>query len=63
MVNTRYYNNFEDWFYELDQYNIRAERFFEYLDALKFEGNSDANAMSWLRAAFNAGRGIIDDQL
>lgn len=58
----KYYNNFDDWFYELEAANIRAERFFQTLDNLKHDVNLDAAAMLWLRAAFNAGRGTIEDQ-
>lgn len=62
MVNAKYYNNFDDWFYELEASNIRAQRFFEVLDDLKHDINLDATALLWLRAAFNAGRGIVDEK-
>jgi len=56
MVSAPYYKDFDSWFYELESKNIRAERFFEQLDAI--EGR-DPIVVEWLRAAFNAGQGTL----
>ena len=58
----KYYNTFDDWFYEIESHSLRAERFFSTLDEFKFQNNIDAEAIKWLRAAFNAGHGTESTQ-
>ncbi len=53
----REYKEFEAWFYELEEYGTRAERFWDSLTA--FSPNASApNTVIWLKAAFEAGKSI-----
>lgn len=48
------YSNFEDWFYEIENYGMRWERFeseFSELDHVKRE-----RIIEWLRAAWDCAR-------
>ena len=53
------YPTFEAWFNELENYNFRSDRFFQYVDL--FNGTASTETRNqfltdWLRAAFEAGR-------
>ena len=49
------YPTFEDWYFEIENYSLRAERFWESLD--QFGPNATrANLEIWLRAAFDSAR-------
>jgi hypothetical protein len=50
------YANFEDWFDELENYNMRSERFFESLGQFKEGKLYQRNLIIWLEAAFQAGK-------
>jgi hypothetical protein len=54
---------FEDWFYEIENFGLRAERFYCDLDnyatqdlSLESRQVIDKAIVSWLRAAYNVGR-------
>lgn len=55
------YNRFEDWFDEIENYGMRSERFFESLDQFQSREGYNANLILWLRAAFESGKGVSDD--
>lgn len=46
------YDNFEDWFDELESFSLRSERFLVDVERNK----PDQVLVEWLRAAFDAGR-------
>ena len=53
------YPTFEAWFNELENYNFRSDRFFQYVDL--FNGTASTETRNqfltdWMRAAFEAGR-------
>lgn len=49
------YPTFDDWYYEIENYGLRAERFWDSLD--QFKPNAElANLEVWLRAAFDSAR-------
>jgi hypothetical protein len=50
------YENFEDWFNEIENYSWRSERFFQHLELLKNEPKRTEFITNWMRAAFEAGR-------
>ena len=52
------YNNFEDWFCEIENYGTRSERFYESLDGFKDELSRISSHISWLKAAFESGRSL-----
>ena len=45
---------FEDWFYQLEGYTLKAERFYEAIDV--FARKKPEVLVEWLRAAFEAGQ-------
>jgi hypothetical protein len=45
------YQEFDDWFHELEKTSYRSERFFETIDNPK-----NADIIKWLKAAFESGR-------
>lgn len=45
---------FEDWFYELENFTIRAEWFHE--DLAHYQGDNPETIIKWLRAAYDSGR-------
>lgn len=49
------YLEFEDWFYELESYGTRAERFYDSITQFSMNATNE-NLSIWLRAAFEAGR-------
>ncbi len=49
------YQEFEDWFYEMESYGTRAERFYDSLDQFSMNATNE-NLAIWLRAAFDAGQ-------
>ena len=58
MVNYEY-ENFESWFDELENFNFRSDRFFQYVDL--FNGSATTETRNqfltdWLRAAFDSAR-------
>ena len=53
---TYHYENFEDWFEELENFSFRSERFFQHLELVKSERERREFTENWLRAAFECGR-------
>lgn len=49
------YPEFEDWFYELESFGTRAERFYSSLAQFSMNA-TEQNLSLWLRAAFEAGQ-------
>lgn len=44
---------FEDWFYEVENFGLRAERFYNEIDP---DSKTDSKALvSWLKAAYDVG--------
>jgi hypothetical protein len=54
------YPTFEDWFYELENYGFRADRFFQHLDLITNERERNDFIENWMRAAFESGRNPED---
>lgn len=52
------YDNFEDWFDELEQFSLRSERFVCDLE----RDRPNELIFEWLRAAFDAGREGVDSE-
>lgn len=52
---------FEDWFYELEKYSLRAERFYDAL--VDYQGDNPELVTAWLKAAFEAGQESILNKL
>lgn len=50
------YNEFEDWFCEIENYGTRGERFWESVDNFQSDLGKQANILVWLQAAFDSGR-------
>jgi SAM-dependent MidA family methyltransferase len=50
------YNEFEDWFCEIENYGTRGERFWESIDNFKSDMGKEANHIVWLKAAFDSAR-------
>jgi hypothetical protein len=48
-------DNFEKWFFEGEEFSLRAERFYESLEAMESPAAKEANLVLWLKAAFEAG--------
>lgn len=48
------YRFFEDWYEELEGFHFRSDRCWEELN----NQPSEKTIQSWLRAAFNAGKGL-----
>lgn len=46
---------FEDWFFEINGYTLRAEWFYADVTSVK-EGKSGQSLVQWLRAAYEAGQ-------
>ncbi len=46
---------FEDWFFEINGYTLRAEWFYVDVTSVK-EGKSEQSLVQWLRAAYEAGQ-------
>ena len=44
---------FEEWFYEQQNFSLRAEWFWE--DASHYQGDNPEILLKWLKAAYNAG--------
>ena len=51
-----HYEDFEEWFFEGEEYAMRSERFYDSLSAFGSDLAQEANALVWLKAAFEAGR-------
>lgn len=47
------YKSFDDWFYEIENYSLRAERFWE--ESGMADASFAANLEKWLKAAYEAG--------
>lgn len=47
---------FEDWFYEIEGFGIRAERFYDDLAAFHADKVGDQTIVGWLKAAYAMGR-------
>ncbi len=47
--------DFDDWFYELEGYSFRSERFCDDFDYAAKTGNYDL-IIQWLRAAYQMGK-------
>jgi len=45
------YENFDDWFHEMEGYSFRSERFFDV-----FKTMTPQNAKDWLRASWDCAR-------
>lgn len=45
--------SFDDWFYEQQNFSLRAEWFWE--DALHYQGDNPEILLKWLKAAYDAG--------
>lgn len=50
------YKKFDDWFFEGEEFGLRAERFYESLGAFKSNAGKEQNIVLWLMAAFEAGK-------
>lgn len=50
------YRHFEDWFYEIENYGTRGERFLESTDSFKPTRKETNELVRWLRAAFDSAR-------
>lgn len=48
-----HYETFDDWFYEIENYGTRSERFFEEWD----NGMDPKRMIEWLIAAYDCGKG------
>lgn len=51
-----HFEDFEEWFFEGEEYAMRSERFYDSLKAFGSDLGLEANALVWLKAAFEAGR-------
>jgi hypothetical protein len=51
-----HYETFEDWFYELEKFSFRSERWAETMNMYPKKDIIDTKAIEWLRAAFECGR-------
>lgn len=55
-------NTFEEWFYQLEYFGLKSERFFSECDCYlkgddeKHKEEGEKIFLSWLRAAFEAGK-------
>lgn len=47
---------FIDWFYEVENYCLRSERFYDSLTEFRSQGASFASIKLWLESAYNAGK-------
>ena len=54
------YPTFEDWFYEIENYGFRSERFFQHLDLISNTRERNDFIENWMRAAFESGRNPED---
>lgn len=54
------YPTFEDWFYEIENYGFRSERFFQHLDLITNTRERNDFIENWMRAAFESGRNPED---
>jgi hypothetical protein len=54
------YPTFEDWFYEIENYGFRSERFFQHLDLISNTRERNDFIENWMRAAFESGRNPQD---
>ena len=45
---------FDDWFYEMEGYGFRSERFYDDFDYAK-ESKDNRSMVKWLRSAFQVG--------
>jgi hypothetical protein len=55
------YENFEDWFNEIENYSFRSDRFFQHLDLIQDDPQHRNEFLTnWLRAAFESGRNPED---
>lgn len=50
------YENFEDWWLEIENYGTRGERCMESMSNFKSQTGLEANIHLWLRAAFDSAR-------
>lgn len=53
------YENFDDWFLEIENYGTRSERFYNLLEHYGLGSNIGltANLIVWLQSAFECGAG------
>lgn len=49
---------FEDWFYELEGFGLRAERFYD-----DFIDGDMEKMIKWLEAAYDSGKESTDDRI
>lgn len=57
LSNNYQYESFEDWYYELENYGLRMERFHSSLeDKFTSDAGKLVNLEIWLRAAFDSAR-------
>jgi hypothetical protein len=54
------YPTFDDWFYEIENYGFRSERFFQHLDLISNTRERNDFIENWMRAAFESGRNPQD---
>jgi hypothetical protein len=50
------YKDFNEWFFEGEEYEMRSQKFYETLENVKSDLGKEANMLVWLQAAFEAGR-------
>jgi gamma-glutamylcysteine synthetase len=50
------YKNFEEWFFEGEEFALRAEQFYNDLQTHRDTMMPDSKIKEWLEAAFEAGR-------
>lgn len=56
------YPKFEDWFYEIENYGLRAERFWDSMSQFATDSGKMANIEVWLRAAFESAQQGVEDE-
>lgn len=50
---------FDDWFWEIENYSLRSERFYDEMDMLfgpELTQENMIKVVSWLKSAYEAGR-------
>jgi hypothetical protein len=45
--------NFDRWFYEVENFSLRSERFFE--DLVHYQGDNPERVIQWIKAAYEEG--------
>jgi hypothetical protein len=44
---------FDEWFYGVENFSLRAERFYE--DLLHYQGDNPETIVKWIKAAYDVG--------